>query len=195
MITAVVLAAGESKRMGRPKLPMPWGRLTVLQQVIDALRAGGVEDILVVTGGARKQIEEICLKEAVRTVHNPDYASNEMLGSLQIGLGVLTGDVEAGLVTLGDQPQIEAATVRALLAEYGREKSELIVPSHQKRRGHPWLIGRSYWSEILEMKAPDSPREFLRWHADEIRYVEIDSPTILQDLDTPEDYKRARPGN
>ncbi len=181
--------------MGRPKMTMAWGSRTVLEQVIEALKSGGVGDILVVTGGAREEAEGICARESVRTVHNPMFASNEMLGSLQVGLGALAADVEAALVTLGDQPQIEAATVSALLKDWTDSKAGIIVPSYEKRRGHPWVLGREHWPEVLSMRAPETPREFLQRHADEIRYVEIGSPTILQDLDTPEDYRKARPGS
>lgn len=193
MITAIVLAGGESRRMGQPKMTMAWGSATIIEQVIGGLRAGGVKDILVVTGGARNEVEETCRKLAVATIHNAAYASNEMLGSLQTGLRGLPAPAEAALVTLGDQPQMEAQTVRALLLEYARERADLIVPSYKRHRGHPWVLGRPHWAEILAMKSPESPREFLNRHAAEIRYVEIGSATILQDLDTPEDYQKARP--
>ncbi len=193
MITAIILAGGESKRMGRPKMLLPWGHGTVLDQVIEALKSGGIEDVEVVTGGSRAEVEAICKRRQVRAVFNEAYARDEMLGSLQTGLRGLGLETEAGLVTLGDQPQIEAATVRAVTSEYGRSQAQLIVPSYQRRRGHPWLIARPLWAEVLEMKAPESPREFLNRHASEIRYVETESPSILQDLDTPEDYRKSRP--
>ncbi len=193
MITAIILAGGESKRMGRPKMLLPWGHGTVLDQVIEALKSGGIEDVEVVTGGSRAEVEAICKRRQVRAVFNEAYARDEMLGSLQTGLRGLGLETEAGLVTLGDQPQIEAATVRAVTSEYGRSQAQLIVPSYQRRRGHPWLIARPLWAEVLEMKAPESPREFLNRHASEIRYVEVESPSILQDLDTPEDYRKSRP--
>lgn len=193
MITAIVLAGGESRRMGRPKMVMAWGSATVLAQVIRVLREGGAEDILVVTGGARQEVEEICSRERVTTVHNEEYASNEMLGSLQTGLRSLSADSEAALVTLGDQPQTEAATIHRLLEQYEKDRPELLVPSYQLHRGHPWVLGSRHWAEVLAMSAPDSLREFLNRHTDDIRYVEVDSPTILQDLDTPEDYARRRP--
>ena len=85
MITAIILAAGESKRMGEPKMLMPWGKSTVLQTVISTLQASSVTDILVVTGGARPQIESLVGK-TVQTIFNKDYANEEMLVSIQVGL-------------------------------------------------------------------------------------------------------------
>ncbi len=193
MICAIVLAGGESRRMGQPKMLLQWGAVTVLEQVIAVLRAAGMDEIEVVTGAARKDVEELCQRQDVRTVFNPAFSQDEMLGSLQAGLHAMEADTDAAVVTLGDQPQIQAATVRAVLKEFQGSKSQLIVPSYQKHRGHPWLVGRPLWEEILQMQAPNSPREFLNRHAAEIRYVEIESPSILMDIDTPEDYKKARP--
>ncbi len=193
MICAVVLAGGESRRMGQPKMLLPWGAVTVLEQVIAVLRAAGVDQIEVVTGAARQDVEDVCQRQQVRTVFNPAFSRDEMLGSLQAGLRGMGAGAEAALVTLGDQPQIQAATVRAVLEEFQGSKSRLIVPSYQRHRGHPWLVSRPLWEEILQMGAPDSPREFLNRHTAEIRYVEIESPSILMDIDTPDDYKKARP--
>jgi molybdenum cofactor cytidylyltransferase len=193
MISAVILAAGESKRMGQPKMLLVWGAETVLEHVIRIVRSAAVDEIEVVTGAAQSEVEAICSKRDARVVFNPAYSRDEMLGSLQAGLRALPTAIEAALVTLGDQPQIEAGTVRQVLGEYSKSKAQLIVPSYQRRRGHPWLLGRALWQEVLEMKAPESPREFLSRHAAEIRYVEIASPSILQDLDTPDDYRQAHP--
>jgi molybdenum cofactor cytidylyltransferase len=87
MISAIILAAGESKRMGQPKMLMPWGKSTVLQTVISTLQTAGVDDILVVTGGAYHQVDML-IGKSVQTVYNENYAQGEMLSSLQAGLAV-----------------------------------------------------------------------------------------------------------
>lgn len=193
MITAVVLAAGASRRMGQPKLLLPWGSSSVLGHVLEVLRAAEVEDVLVVTGAARAEVEEICRKASARIAFNADHGQGEMLSSLQVGLVEADARREAALVTLGDQPQIEESTVRRLVQEYQESGASLIVPSYEMRRGHPWLVHRALWEEILRMNPPESPREFLTRHARDIRYVSVDTASVLSDLDTPEDYKRARP--
>ncbi len=193
MISAIVLAAGQSKRMGQPKMLLAWGSATVLERVMGVIQAAGVEDVVVVTGAAQAEIETLCRRLGVRVVFNPAYASEEMLSSLQVGLRSMPAETDAAMVTLGDQPQIEQATVEKLVGVHRTSQGELIVPSYQRRRGHPWILGRRLWAEVLAMKAPDTPREFLNRHASEIHYLEVDSDSILQDLDTPEDYRRARP--
>jgi molybdenum cofactor cytidylyltransferase len=196
MISAIILAAGESKRMGRPKMLLPWGELTVLGQVISTYQAAGVQDVLVITGGAREQVSAIAEQHGAHSTFNKQFANGEMLSSLQCGLRLLLAEqpgAQAALIGLGDQPQIQAGCVQQICATFQEQAAGLIVPSYQKRRGHPWLVGRSLWKELLELQPPQSPRDFLNRHAAEILYVEMDTPSILADLDTPQDYRDARP--
>jgi molybdenum cofactor cytidylyltransferase len=192
MITALILAAGQSKRMGQPKMLLPWGKTTVLGQVTNTFRAAGVDDLLVITGGAREQVEAL-VGDSARTKFNPNYAQGEMLSSLQAGLADLRPEVEAVLVGLGDQPQVQERSVRLVVEEYIKSRESLIVPSFEMRRGHPWLVARPHWDEILRMDLSETLRDFLNHHANDIRYVEINDPGILKDLDTPEDYLKFRP--
>lgn len=193
MITALILAAGQSKRMGQPKMLLPWGHTTMLGQVIEAVQRAGVENILVVTGAERERVEQIVTQYAVRSTHNP--ANGEMLSSMQAGLRVLRANpsASAALICLGDQPQVEERSVRAVVEAFEARKSSLVVPSHQMRRGHPWLAARSLWDEILSMSPDESPRDFLNLHAGEIEYVNIDNASILADLDTYDEYLKMKP--
>jgi len=198
MIAALLLAAGQSKRMGQPKMLLPWGTVTVIEQVIRVFAEAGMDDILVITGGAHEQVQDIILNGSreypVRTAYNKDYESGEMLSSIQCGLRDLTQEsIGAALIALGDQPQVEESSVRRVCEAFLQTKSPLVVPSYRMRRGHPWLVARSLWNEILSLGPAQTPRNFLNAHAEAIHYVELDSPTILADLDTPEDYRVARP--
>lgn len=204
MISAIILAAGKSARMGQPKMSMPWGETTVLEKVIQTIRAAGIEDHTLV---ANSNIAELFKPLVSRIIIND---GGEMLASVQCGLQALSpppslrdtspksarlggGQVEAALICLGDQPQVEEGSVRSVCDAFQRSRSKLVVPSHQMRRGHPWLIERELWDEVLRLREPDTLREFLNLHAGEIEYVVVDTPTILQDLDTPEDYLKYKP--
>jgi len=198
MIATIILAAGQSKRMGQPKMLLPWGNVTVIEQVIHIFAVAGMEDILVITGGAHERVQEIIVKShtnfPVRSVYNKDYESGEMLSSIQCGLRDLTEKgIEAAIIGLGDQPQVEASSVRRVCEAFRQTRSPLVVPSYRMRRGHPWLAARSLWDEILSLRPDQTPRDFLNAHAEDVHYVEMDSPSILSDLDTPEDYRVARP--
>jgi molybdenum cofactor cytidylyltransferase len=189
MITAIILAAGESKRMGEPKMLMPWGKSTVLQTVISTFQASGIKDILVVTGGAHQQVESLVGK-TVETVYNENYQNGEMLSSIQLGLSVKMREASAALICLGDQPQVEERSVRSVYNAFHASKAQIVVPSYQMHRGHPWLIARPLWDELIAMKPPKTPRDFLKKHSNKIHYVIVDSSNILADLDTPEDYSK-----
>jgi molybdenum cofactor cytidylyltransferase len=205
MISAIILAAGESSRMGQPKMLLPWANVSVLEHVISVFARAGIEDILVVTGAVREQIEEAVVKYGkyypVRSVHNKNYSQGEMLSSLQCGLHALTlptlSDVEqetaAALIGLGDQPQVQERSVRLVCETFMQTKSPLVIPSFQMRRGHPWLAANPLWAELLEMHPPQSARNFLNAHSGDIHYVNTDTPSIFADLDTPEDYQAAHP--
>lgn len=191
MITAIVLAAGESKRMGEPKMLMPWGKSTVLQTVISTLQSAGVKDILVVTGGAHQQVEAL-IGKTVETVFNEDYQNGEMLSSIQLGLTVKMREASAALICLGDQPQVEERSVRKICNAFLTSKSKIVVPSYQMQRGHPWLVARSVWDELLALKSPKTPRDFLRKNARSIQYVIVETQSVIADLDTPEDYLKSK---
>ena len=195
-ISAILLAAGESRRMGQPKLILPWGGTTVLGQVVATFAEAGIEDILVVTGGARREVEQLVAQLSkqypVRAVYNPEHARGEMLSSIQTGLANLSPNADASLIGLGDQPQVREATIRSICAAYLQTEAPLVFPSFENRRGHPWLASRIFWAEILALPQTTNPRQFINGYTGRIEYVQADG-SILQDLDTPEDYDRQHP--
>ena len=105
----------------------------------------------------------------------------------------MPGETQAALIGLGDQPHVQESSIRAICEAYETSGSSLIVPSFQMKRGHPWLVTRSLWKEILELRPPSTSRDFLNKYSDAIHYVTVDTPTILADLDTPEDYRKSHP--
>ncbi len=195
MISAVVLAAGLSTRMGRPKLLLPWGATTVIGQVILTLLQADLTQIVVVTGANRVDIDADMAKQQcskVRTVFNPRYTEDNMIWSLQVGITELGEEVKAVMVALGDQPQIEADVIRSMLDAYRQNGHILIVPSYQMHRGHPWLIDRSLWPALLTSSQGVTMRDFLHAYSKHITYLPVSTPSVLGDLDTPEDYARER---
>ena len=195
-VAVVILAAGLSRRMGTPKMLLPWGGKTVLGQVISTFARAGVQEIVVVTGGARQAVEAELARWSpdlpIQSVYNPDYESGEMLSSIQCGLASLGSLVGSALIGLGDQPQLSLSAVQEVIKAHTDAVDSIIVPSFNMRRGHPWLVGREYWGELLALKPPLTTRDFLNKHASIIRYVPTDI-TVLKDLDTPEQYQQEKP--
>lgn len=190
-IGAVVLAAGQSRRMGNPKMLLPWrGSRTVIGQVVSTLLEADIDPVVVVGGANYDRLQSALIGLPVRLAYNHRFAETEMLVSLQIGLQQLDLTTDAILIVLGDQPTLEIDVVRAVVEAYHRTHPHLVIPSYQMRRGHPWLIARGLWQELMALSIDSSLRDFLNKHADDITYVRVESPEILKDMDTPEDYQK-----
>lgn len=192
--SAIILAAGMSRRMGTPKMILPWGGTSVLGQVAATLAAAHPAiEIVIVSGGARElvgaEIARLAESLPVREVFNPAFDSGEMLSSLQAGLRALPASALATFIALGDQPQGKASTARELLSAFEARGARILVPSYKSRRGHPWLLRRDLWPEVLALRAPHTMRDFLNQHSAEIIYTEADQ-SVLQDLDTLEEYQK-----
>jgi molybdenum cofactor cytidylyltransferase len=192
-VAAVVLAAGLSTRMGTPKMVLPWGMRTVVAQVVSQLFEGGADDVTVVTGGARELVEQALEGFPVKFTANPDYENGEMLCSLQVGIRSLGERADAALIALGDQPQIHSGVVSAVIEAYQVSSAPLVIPSYHMRRGHPWLVERGLWGDLLAVKQPNTLRDFLGDYQRLIQYVNVDDASVLADMDTPEEYQRQRP--
>lgn len=195
MLGAVVLAAGLSTRMGMPKMLMDWGKKKIIEQVVDTLHAAGLSEIVVVTGSLESEIKTILDDRNVTIVINPRFANGEMIHSLQVGLDGFSEGIDAAMVVLGDQPFIKTETIKKVMDAYMHGRDYIIMPSVKNRRGHPWIIRKNLWNEVKQIKPPDTMRDFFRNYHELIKYVSIDDPAIIQDMDTPDDYQRLRPDN
>jgi molybdenum cofactor cytidylyltransferase len=164
---------------------------------VATLVQAGLSEVVVVTGGANMEVSQAlaCLPGdwPVRDVFNPAYAAGEMLSSIQAGIAALGPEVRAALIALGDQPQIEIEVVRKVLHSYQEEGAVLIIPSYEMRRGHPMLLDRSLWVELRALQPPQTIRDLVQAHASQIFYVTVQSASILQDVDTPDDYRKYLP--
>ena len=193
-VAAIVLAAGQSRRMGTPKMVLPWGGSTVIGTVVRVLQEAGLRDVLVITGGAEAELNRVLSGTAARLVHNEGYRLGGMISSVQTGLlAAMPGTAQAAMIALGDQPQIQVEVVRMLLDRWRVQPSPVLLPSYQMRRGHPWLLRRDLWPAVLALGQDETLRDFLQRHTDSITYLPVDTPSVLQDLDTPEDYAVFRP--
>jgi molybdenum cofactor cytidylyltransferase len=191
MISAIVLAAGLSTRMGRLKQLLPYGEHTVIEQVVSVLLATSVAEVLVITGHERAAVETALARWPVRAVFNPRYADAEMLSSVQVGLRAVAAASQAALLALGDMPALEGHVIRKLIRAYRRtDGAAVCIPSYQKRAGHPVLVPRAYWPPVLALPASASLRSVLRAKQTRMEWVVVDRPSVLRDMDTPQDYER-----
>lgn len=191
-VTAVVLAAGEARRMGRTKQLLPWGTTTVLGQTLRNVQASAVFDTVVVSGHAAERVEVIAAAAGARSVRNPDFARGEMLSSLQTAVAQLPTTTAAVLVVLADQPTVEPETINRLLHAFWQGRSDIVAPTFNSQRGNPVLIGRRHFNELLALPPGGAPRDLLKRHS--VHLVDAPSDAVLQDLDRIEEYERLRPG-
>ena len=191
MIGAVILAAGLSRRMGRNKMLLPYGASTALETIVtEVVACQAVTDVVVVTGHESDQIATLLASYPVRCVFNPAYAQAEMLVSLQMGVRALAAGVQAALVVPGDHPRLRRDIIKSVIDAY--QPGAFVIPSYQMKRGHPILVDQAWWDELLALPDSATLRDFIRAHEDYIRYVVVDTDSILKDLDTPEEYQSLR---
>lgn len=190
-VTAVVLAAGRSQRMGRSKQLLAWGDTTLLGQTLRNLKETAVHGIVVVTGSQAESVEAIARAQGVPTVYNRRYATGEMLSSLQTAIASVPQNVAAVLVMMADQPTVSVQEIDPLLQAYSRGEGDIIAPAFEGRRGNPVLISRRHFEELLALPLGAAPRDLLKRH--QVTLVPVASDAVLQDIDEKEAYERYRP--
>jgi len=191
VIWAIVLAAGESRRMGRSKLLLPYGDRTIIETVLQNVVSSRADRVVVVLGGYRREIEDKIRGFAVKKVINPRYQEG-MLSSVQSGLSALPSSARAAVFVLADQPDVPGSAIDSVIEAYRREKKGIVLPVFRGKRGHPLLIDLKYRREIEALSPDIGLRGLLLEHGDDILEARVPSPGILRDIDGPGDYERAR---
>ena len=188
MICALVLAAGESRRMGTPKLLLPFGDKTIIEHIVDNICDSKADKILVVLGSHHEEIQRKIASRPVLTVVNTRYQEG-MLSSIQAGFEALPQGTSAALVCLGDQPLIPPSVMDALIKVYKNTKKGIVLPVYKKSRGHPILIDMKYRQDVKNLSPDVGLRALVYEYPQDVQEVEVDTPHILKDIDYPEDYR------
>jgi molybdenum cofactor cytidylyltransferase len=191
MIYAMILAAGRSRRMGAQKLLLPLGDRTVIARIVDEALRSPVDRVFVIVGPGENDVIKALSDKRVDFVINPDV-EGEMLSSVRCGLHAMPDDCTAAIVVLGDQPGIAADVIALLVETFQSSGRGIVVPIHGGRRGHPLLISMCYRDEILNCYQDVGLRGLLRAHPEDVFEVEIAAPEVIEDMDVPEDYDRAK---
>lgn len=193
MIAAVILAAGQGRRLGQTKQLLAWGQTTILGQTIQQVQASQVDEVVVVTGHDAAAVSAIASAHQVRTVHNPAHATGELLSSLQAGIKTLAQPVAAAIVILADQPFIPPTVINQLIMAFQQGVGQLIAPVFHGQRGNPVLIGQALFPDLLALPPLSAPRALFQQHPEKVFLVEVATDAILLDIDQWEDYERLRP--
>jgi molybdenum cofactor cytidylyltransferase len=188
MITGLILAAGLSKRMGKPKQGVLLAGRTMLDLSIEAFLSSSVDDLIVVVDQPQSLKRETGPR--LRYVVNPD-PSRGLSSSLKLGLRAVKEGSEAAVVSLGDKPLVLPETVDALMAAYRRTGARIVVPVYEGNRGNPVLFQRTMFGFILELSGDVGGRQVIDRHEHEVLELPVKDQGILLDIDTPSDIDKA----
>jgi molybdenum cofactor cytidylyltransferase len=186
-IWAIILAAGESKRMGFPKMLLPFRGMTIIEQVIENAINSQVDETVVVLGADRNEIQKVISNWPVKNCNNEIYKEG-MLSSVKCGFRFLPHDFEAALVFPGDQPLLRPEITDRVISAFRLSGKGIIIPVYEEKRGHPLLIGSRYREEVMLLDPAEGLRALAHRFSADVFEVEAGSPDILKDIDDQEDY-------
>ena len=186
MISAVLLAAGKSERMGRFKQLLPIDGKTFVEACVDNLLASRAGEVIVVTGYNQAAVRAILLHRSVRIVDNPDYEIG-MGSSVIRGVECVASESTGVLIALADQPLIDARVLNQVISEYEDKSPLILIPTYMGKKGHPIIVSPALKHEITTMDPRVGLRQVTDAHAGSIMLIEVGSDSVLVDFDCPED--------
>ena len=193
-VAAVVLAAGQSARMGEPKQLLRVGERTVLERTLENVRKADLEEIVLVLGYSAEEIRRELptdLSDGLRIVVNRQYEEG-MASSLREGLSAVSGQMNGALIVLADQPFVRSETIDRIIERYRGSDAEIVIPFYEGQRGNPVLLDRAVFPEAMALEGDTGFRAMFSSHAGGIENVDVDDSGILLDIDDRADYERLR---
>jgi molybdenum cofactor cytidylyltransferase len=190
-VTGVVLAAGGATRMGGSKVTRLVGDRAMVARVVDAALASQLVDTIVVVGNEADRVRELLRGRSVRVVYNADYAQGQST-SLKAGLQAVEKERDGALFLLADQPFVTSALINRLIEAFARSKKAIVRPAVAGRPANPVLMPARLFPELLEETGDRGGRRVIERHADDLCLLNVPDPLLCIDIDSPEDYERAR---
>jgi molybdenum cofactor cytidylyltransferase len=189
-LEGIILAAGESRRMGYPKPLLNIGGRTFIEHIAETMLAV-VPRLVIVIGAHRERVRAAIPRDPrIAIVENPNYSRGQ-LSSLKAGLTAIQADAAAALVHLGDHPMVRAETFEAIVDSYNRTGKPIVIARHDGHRGHPLIFDRILFAELQSAPEEESARYVVNADPSRVTYVDLPDPGINLDLDTPTDLARA----
>lgn len=190
-IAGIVLAAGMSRRLGRSKQLLQLGDATVIQHVVRRALASSLDEVILVLGARAHDVRAALEGEAVRFVMNERFAKGQGT-SLSIGISSLDEDVDAAVILLGDQPQIDPSVIDGIVRARKDAGASIAMAQYGNERGHPVLFGREHFPALTALGGDQGGREIIRQHKAGVVTVPADRDTVLADIDTDADWQKLR---
>ena len=188
MVSAILLAAGQSKRMGKLKQLMPFGQSTIVEQAVDNLLGSAVDEVIVVVGYKAEDVMKAIAAKPVKLAINPDYEQG-MSTSIIAGLGMVHSRVKGVMLALGDQPLVDSQTINRLIEEFYNHDKGIAAPTYKGMRGHPIIFAIKYKEQLLKLGGDMGGRQIIKDYPDDVLEVAVDSESVIADFDTTGDYQ------
>jgi len=188
MISAIILAAGESKRMGQVKQLLLFRETTLLGQIMETLLQSQAAEIVVVLGYQAAKIIPQIAREPVKIVVNPDFEQG-MSSSIKCGLSHISEAADGVMIVLGDQPLIEKETIDRLIEKHRQSEHGIILPVYKGIRGHPVIFKMKYKDELLRLTGDIGGKQTIERHPSDVLEVEVDSQSVVISIDVESDYQ------
>lgn len=188
-ISAIVLAAGMSQRMGSPKQLLRMGQTTLLERTLSNVRQANVDEIILVLGFAADEIQRTISTNGLVTVINPGYKQG-MGTSLSAGLAAVNAQAEGAFIVLADQPFVSPATLDRMIEYHKRYRPQIVIPTYKGFRGNPVLLDRAVFAEVMNLRGDIGCRAIFGSHTEGIHKLEVDDAGILLDVDTLQDFHK-----
>ncbi len=191
-IYGLLLAAGRSARMGRPKQLLPWHGRPLARHVAEVALASRLAGLVAVLGAYAEEVAGVLedLDGAVRRVICAEYARGQA-ASLRCGLEAVPATADAVVVLLVDQPRMTPELINRLIAAFeAAPKAAAVAPRYRGQRGTPVLLAERLFAEVRALEGDLGARPVLARYAEAVRWLDLDDPAVMEDVDTPEDYER-----
>lgn len=192
-VSAIILAAGASRRYGEPKQLLPLEGKTLLEHVLENASASRVGEVIVVLGCQAERIRPVLQASPTKVVCNESWELGQS-ASLQAGLRVVNPSSQAAVFLLVDQPRIDHQIIDQVVDEFRHGRSPIVVPTFQEKWGNPVLFASAFFPELMALTGDQGGRTVARKHLDSVKAISVESAAILADIDTPEDYRAVSQG-
>ena len=183
-VSAILLAAGKSSRMGKLKQLMPLGESTILEQTLDNLLGSKAAEVIVVLGYKAEEIVKRLSGKPIKVVVNPLYRKG-MGSSIAAGLKFVDSQAQAVMLVMGDQPYVDSPTMNRLIDAFGDAKKGIAIPTYNGQRGHPLIFARKYQAQLSRLSGDIGGREIIKQNPRDVLEVPVDCEGIIIDIDTP----------
>jgi molybdenum cofactor cytidylyltransferase len=189
MISAILLAAGESRRMGEFKQLLHYGEKPFVVCCAENLLASRLDELIVVTGHRDLDVRQTLADYNLKIVFNANYQEG-MSSSIKCGTQAVNVNCQAMMIALADQPQIGVPVINQVIEAYEKTTSPIVIPVYNNKRGHPIILAARLKEELLAITPDVGLKQVVRAHEAETLYVQVADEAVLLDFDYPEDYRR-----